>query len=126
MKKDPVVLIFDGECSVCRGAVDWIRARSNPGGFELGSGHDEALSARFPFLDKSACLSAAHLVLPDGKVVAGEQAAAEVFARLPGYGYLARTLRFPGVSIITRAFYRGFALRRHAITFLFSSRHEKS
>src|SRR4030067_2622202 len=26
----PVVLIYDGECPVCRGAADWILARSGP------------------------------------------------------------------------------------------------
>jgi predicted DCC family thiol-disulfide oxidoreductase YuxK len=126
MNKGPVVLIYDGECPVCRGAVDWIRARTDPGAFEYFSCHDEALSERFPFLDRSACLEAAHLVLPDGRVLTGEQAAAEIFARLPGYAWLARTLRFPVVRIFSRAFYRGFARRRHAISFLFSSRHENT
>jgi predicted DCC family thiol-disulfide oxidoreductase YuxK len=122
----PAVLIYDGECPVCRGAADWIRARSDPGAFEFVSCHDKALSARFPFLDKTACLKAAYLVLPEGKVLTGERAAAEVLARLPGYAWLARTLRFPGVRYFSRAFYRGFARRRHSIAFFFSSRHENA
>lgn len=117
------VLIYDGECPVCRGAVDWIRARSDPGTFEFFSCHDEALPARFPFLEQGDCLSAAHLVLPDGRVVAGERAAGEVLARLPAYGWLACTLRFPAVRIVSRAFYRWFARRRFAIAALFAAGH---
>jgi predicted DCC family thiol-disulfide oxidoreductase YuxK len=123
MKKGPVVLIYDGECPVCRGAVDWIRARSRPDDIEFLSCHDQSLSERFPFLDKSACLKAAHLVLPDGRVLAGEQAAADLFMRLPGYAWLARVLRFPGVRTLSRVFYHGFARRRHVIAALFSPGH---
>ncbi|MGA6993810.1 MAG: DUF393 domain-containing protein [Candidatus Deferrimicrobiaceae bacterium] len=118
------VLIYDGECPVCRGAVDWIRARSDPGTFEFFSCHSEDLPRRFPQVTKSACLSAAHLVLPDGRVLAGEQAAAEVFAHLPAYGWLAHTLRFPIVRIFSRALYRWFAHRRYAFATLFSPGHE--
>src|SRR4030065_1203387 len=42
------VLIYDGECPVCRGAVEWIRARSGPEHFELLSCPSEALPLRFP------------------------------------------------------------------------------
>ena len=126
MKKGPVVLIYDGECSVCRKAVDWIRARSAPGGFDFLSFHSGELERRFPLLDREACRKAAHLVLPDGTVLAGERIAPEVFARLPGYAWLARLLRFPGVRIFSRAFYRRFARRRHEIASLLFSPHEDS
>ncbi len=120
----PAVLIVDGECSVCRGAVDWIRERSAPGAFEFLSFHSGEVEQRFPFLDREAVKAAAHMVLQDGTVLAGEQIAPEVFAKLPGYAWVARILRLPGARIFSRAFYRWFARRRHAIASLFSSRHE--
>lgn len=124
MKEGPVVLIYDGECPVCRGAVEWIRERSSPGAFEFLSLHSGELERRFPLLDREACREAAHLVLPDGRVLAGEEAASEVFARLPGSAWLARALRFPLARIFSRAFYRWFARRRNAISSLFSPWHK--
>lgn len=119
-------LIYDGDCSVCRGAVEWIRARSEPGAFEFLSCHEETFSSRFPFLDKNACLKAAHLVLSDGRVVAGERAAPEVFLRIPEYRWLARVLLAPGARFLSRVFYRGFARRRHSIASLFHSGHREA
>ena len=60
----PAVLIYDGECSVCRKAVEWIRARARPGSFEFLSLHSGELAQRFPHLDPAACRRAAHLLLP--------------------------------------------------------------
>jgi predicted DCC family thiol-disulfide oxidoreductase YuxK len=121
MRKGPEkpVLIHDGECPVCRGAVEWIRARSGPEDFEFLSCHSEDLSLRFPHIGKSACLAAMHLVLPDGKVLAGEQAAPEILLRLRRWRWAAALFRLPGARILSRAFYRWFAARRHRISHVF-------
>lgn len=107
------VLIYDGECPVCIRAVDWIRARSDPDAFEFLSCHADELAKRFPRIEKSACLQAMHLILPDGSVLIGEQAMPEILRRLRGYRRLACLLRLPGADVLTRAFYRWFARRRH-------------
>lgn len=118
---DSPVLIYDGECPVCRSAVEWVRRRSAPEAFEYLSCHAEELSRRFPSIEKSACLEAMHLVLPDGRVLAGEQAAAEIFPRVRGYRWIGSLLRLPGSEIITGVLYRRFAKRRHAISSFFGS-----
>ncbi|GAB4366296.1 MAG: hypothetical protein Kow00128_09610 [Deltaproteobacteria bacterium] len=115
----PPVLVFDGECSVCRKTVEWIRARAPENAFEFLSLHAEDLAERFPFLDPSACKRAAHLIHPDGRVLVGEQTAPEVLARIPGYGWAAFLLRLPGVRGLSRLAYRFLARRRHAIAWLF-------
>ena len=111
----PVVLIYDGECSVCRGAVEWIRERSDLHDFEFFSCHSEDLPRRFPTIGKSACLTAMHLVLPGGKVLAGERAVPEILLRLEGWRWAAALFRLPGAGILSRAFYRWFAARRHRL-----------
>lgn len=115
----PAVLVYDGECSVCRKTVEWIRARAPEGTFEFLSLHSEELTRRFPSLDRAACKRAAHLVLPDGSLLVGEQAAPEVFERIPGCRWAARCLRLPGARGLSRVAYRFFARRRHAIAWLF-------
>lgn len=119
----PAVLIYDGECSVCRKAVDWIRSRARPGSFEFLSLHSGELGQRFPFLDPAECRRAAHLVLPGGSVLAGERAAPAVFDRLPGYRWAAVCLRLPGARLLSGIAYRFLARRRHAIAYLFSPGH---
>lgn len=113
------VLIYDGECPVCRRAVDWIRDRARPGAFEFLSCHSDELGRRFPRIDRAACKAAAHLVLPGGTVLAGGQAAPEVLSRIPGYRWAARLLRLPGAALLSRIGYRWFARRRHALAWLF-------
>lgn len=119
-------LIYDGECPACQGAVDWIRARSEPEAFEFLSCHDDSLPARFPTLDRSTCLKAAHLVLPDGRVLSGEKAAPEVFLRIPGYRWVAGLMALPGAGYFSGFFYRWFARRRHAIASLFHPGHREA
>ncbi len=126
--KDPskAVLIYDGECPVCRNAVEWIRARSTPGAFEFLSYHSGEREKRFPSLDREACKQAAHLILNDGRILAGDRAAPEIFSQIPGYRWIARLLHFPGARGFSRVFYRWFARRRHAISSLFHPEHEEA
>jgi predicted DCC family thiol-disulfide oxidoreductase YuxK len=109
------VLIYDGECPACIRAVDWIRARSDPDAFEFLSCHADELAKRFPRIEKSACLQAMHLVLPDSTVFIGELAVPEILRRLPRYRRFVSLFRFPGTGILSRVFYRWFANRRHRI-----------
>jgi predicted DCC family thiol-disulfide oxidoreductase YuxK len=112
------VLIYDGECPVCRGAVEWIRRRSGPEAFEYLSCHAEELPRLFPSIEKGACLEAMHLVLPDGRVLAGGQAVPEILMRLPRWRWTAALFRLPGAEVLSRGFYRWFAKKRR----LFSTR----
>ncbi|MGE5699538.1 MAG: thiol-disulfide oxidoreductase DCC family protein [Deltaproteobacteria bacterium] len=107
------VLIYDGECPVCVKAVEWIRDRSFPEAFEFLSCHADTLVNRFPSIDKTACLQAMHLVLPDGTVRAGERAAPEILRRLRNYRWCASLFGLPGIAVLSGAFYRWFAKRRH-------------
>lgn len=101
---------------MCRSAVDWIRARSDPEAFDFFSCHSEDLSRRFPQVTKSACLEAMHLILPGGKVLPGEKAAPEILSRLMRWRWAAALFRLPGAQILSRAFYRWFAGKRHRVS----------
>jgi predicted DCC family thiol-disulfide oxidoreductase YuxK len=107
------VLIYDGECPICVKAVEWIRARSLPDAFEFLSCRSEDLSRRFPAIGKAACLQAMHLALADGAVFVGERAAPEILRRLRRYRWCASLFRLPWAGVLSGAFYRWFAKRRH-------------
>jgi predicted DCC family thiol-disulfide oxidoreductase YuxK len=107
------VLIYDGDCPVCRRAVEWVEERSLPDAFDFLSCHSAELARRFPSLDKAACLRAMCLVLPDGTVLVGERAIPEILRRLRRYRWCASLFHLPGAGALSRVFYRGFAKRRH-------------
>lgn len=107
------VLIYDGECPVCVMAVEWVKERSLPDAFEYLSCHSGELSKRFPSIEKTACLQAMHLVLPDGAVLVGERAAPEILRRLRRYRWCASLFGLPGAAALSRVLYRWFAIRRH-------------
>jgi predicted DCC family thiol-disulfide oxidoreductase YuxK len=110
--REAAVLIYDGECPVCVKSVAWIRARSRPEAFEFLSCHSPDVTRRFPVIEKSACLQAMHLVLPDDTVLAGAQALPEIFRRLRRYRWCAALFGLPGAGILSRAVYRWFAKNR--------------
>jgi predicted DCC family thiol-disulfide oxidoreductase YuxK len=110
------ILIYDGECPVCVKAVEWVKARSLPEGFEFLSCHSDELARRFPSVDKAACLQAMHLVLTDGTVLAGERAIPDILRRLRGYRWAAALFRIPGAGALSRVLYRLFAINRHRLS----------
>lgn len=122
----PAILIYDGECAVCRTAVAWVRVKAPPDAFEYFSCHSEDLPRRFPAVAREACLQAMHLVLPDGTILAGEKAVPEILSRLKGrrHRWAAALFRLPGAGVLSRAFYRWFAGRRHRIARLLGPRNE--
>ena len=122
----PAVLIYDGECPVCQGAVEWVRRNAAADAFEFFSCHSEDLPRRFPAIERAACLEAMHLVLPDGSILIGEKAAPEILSRLQArrHRWTAALFRLPGAGVLSRAFYRWFAGRRHRIARLFGSRRD--
>ena len=112
----PPVLIYDAECPVCRGAVDWVRRQAPaPDAFEFLPCRGPEIRERFHGISESDCLRAVHLVLPDGSVLAGEKAIPEIMRRLPRWHRAAALFSLPGAAYLSRVLYRWFAARRHRI-----------
>jgi predicted DCC family thiol-disulfide oxidoreductase YuxK len=116
MEALPAVLIYDAECAVCRGAVDWVRRNAtSPGAFEYLPCRSEETRRRFPAVSEPDCLRAVHLVLQDGAVLAGEKALPEILRRLPRWRRAAALFSLPGAGLLSRLLYRWIAARRHRI-----------
>ena len=84
------ILLYNDECSVCRTISSWVIAKDEPknGGKqrldERPIGHDpDALRALHPDLDIWAAYQDVHLVTPDGQLLKGGEAIAEIFRQLP-------------------------------------------
>ncbi len=118
MKK--AVLIYDGSCPICSGTVKWITENEIENSFEMLPCQSDDLGKDFPQVQRSECMKAMHLVLPGGKIVAGEQALPEIFKRLRRYRFAVPLFKLPGAGTLSRAAYRWFAGRRYRIASVLS------
>ena len=113
---NPAVVIYDGECPICQGGVRWLERRARPGQFEFLPCQSPERRARFLWMAEEACLEALQLVLPGGRVLAGEAAVREILRRLNGWRWVGRLFGLPGVKLFAPRLYRWVARHRYAIS----------
>lgn len=107
------VLIYDGECAMCRASALWLMRRAlSAGRLEILPCRSEARLERFPQVAEEACLTAMQLVLPDGRVRAGADAVPELLRRIRGWGWLAGVFDLPGIRPLARRVYAWVARNR--------------
>jgi predicted DCC family thiol-disulfide oxidoreductase YuxK len=114
MHGDGPTLIYDGECGLCRQAVELLRGWDREHVLRFVPFQDEAAVTAFG-LALPALAAAMHLVLPDGRVYAGADAAPELLRLFPGKRWLASLFRVPGVLPLARRGYAWIAARRHCL-----------
>ena len=107
-------VIYDGECGICQQSVDLLKRWDREQVLRYVPFQDEAAVARFR-IALPALAAAMHLVLPDGRVFAGADAAPELLRFLPGKRWLAVWFRVPGVMPLARRVYARIAARRHCL-----------
>jgi predicted DCC family thiol-disulfide oxidoreductase YuxK len=106
------VLIYDGECALCRRQVARLRRWARPGALAVLDLADPSVPERFPDLDRARLLTAMHLVNPDGRVAVGAEAAVRALASRPVLGRLARVYYVPGIRWLADRAYAFVARRR--------------
>ncbi len=100
---------------MCRASALWLLRRAMLGGatdLEILPCRSAERARRFPDLPEEACLAAMQLVLPDGRVLSGADAAPEILRRVPRWAWLARAFEVPGARPLSRTAYRWIARRR--------------
>jgi predicted DCC family thiol-disulfide oxidoreductase YuxK len=107
------VLIYDGECAACRASALWImRLATSGGALEILPWRSAPRRERFPQVSDAMCVTAMRLVLPDGRVLSGADAAPELLRRIRGLGWLVAALALPGARPAARRLYAWLARRR--------------
>jgi predicted DCC family thiol-disulfide oxidoreductase YuxK len=114
MRAERPTLIYDGECGFCQRAVDLVRRRDRERRLALIPFQDQARVAAFG-IPLPALAAAMHLLLPDGRVFAGADAAPEILRLLPRWRWLAWLFRVPGVLPAARRVYGWIARRRRCL-----------
>ena len=107
------VLIYDGDCAVCRASALWLmRLALESGRLEILPGRSDARRARFPQISEETAAQAMQLVLPDGRVLAGADAVPEILRAIRGLGWMAAFFDLPGARPLARRVYRWIAMNR--------------
>src|SRR5437879_901930 len=114
MGPDRPTLMYDGECGLCRQSVDVVQRWDREHRLAVLPFQDRVRVAAFG-IPLPALAAAMHLVLPDGRVFAGADAAPEILRLLPGKGWLAGGFRLPGVRSVARRLYAWIARRRRCL-----------
>jgi predicted DCC family thiol-disulfide oxidoreductase YuxK len=113
------VLVYDGDCSMCRGSALWLLRRAEAGGardLDILPCRSPVRRQRFPAITDEACMQAMQLVLPDGRVLAGADAAPEILRRIPRWRWVAAVFALPGVRPLSRRIYASIAKNRMRIS----------
>ena len=109
----PAVLIYDGDCAMCRSSALWLmRLAMSAGQLEILPCRSAPRRIRYPLLTDEACMTAMQLVLPDGRTLAGADAVPELLHRIRGLGWLATAFSLPGARPIARRAYAWIAKNR--------------
>ena len=109
------VLIYDGQCPACRASALWLLRRAEAGGardLEILPWRSVVRGQRFPSITEETCARAMPLVLPDGRVVTGAEAAREILRRIPRWCPLTALLDTPAA----RPLYAWIARTRMKLT----------
>jgi len=110
-----VILVYDDSCPVCRATQAWVMKRALPGKIRPVPCQSEERSRRCPQIPEADCMRAIHLVLPDGRVLAGDRALPFLFRMLKGWRWVAALLELPLVRLVSPGAYAWFAANRYAI-----------
>jgi predicted DCC family thiol-disulfide oxidoreductase YuxK len=107
----PLTVLYDGDCPLCRREIAHLRRLAERSAdsalvfvdIRCEDGCDPALAA-----DRAALLARFHVQKSDGSRLSGAAAFVAMWARLPGWRWLARLAGLPGALPLMECAYLGF------------------
>ncbi|PYN98796.1 MAG: DUF393 domain-containing protein [Candidatus Rokuibacteriota bacterium] len=121
----PAVLIYDGDCAMCRASALWLMRRALAGGadqLEILPCRSPVRRERYPQISDADCMNAMQLVLTDGRILSGADAAPEILRRIPRWRWLSRAFALPGARPLSRRAYAWMARYRMKLSCSLPSR----
>jgi predicted DCC family thiol-disulfide oxidoreductase YuxK len=114
---DTLTVLYDGACPLCRREIAHVRglAQRRPDSalcfVDISGDAGDAVAAA----DRKVLLARFHVQRADGSRLDGAAAFVAMWGRLPGWRWLARLARLPGVLVLLEWAYRGFLRVRPAL-----------
>lgn len=103
----PLTVLYDGACPLCRREIGFYQ-RLSPTTPLCFADVSDAAQALPPGTTRDQLLARFHVRGPDGQLLSGAAAFLALWAVLPGWRWLARLGRVPGVPWLMERGYRGF------------------
>lgn len=114
-----VRILYNEGCPICRAEIGHYRDRAESAGAPLVF-EDLNKADLAPWrITPDQAMRRMHARMPDGRIVSGVEAFAQIWERLPGYRWLARLVRLPAIGQLA-----GFAYDRVAAPWLYR-RHKR-
>ncbi|MCA2008664.1 thiol-disulfide oxidoreductase DCC family protein [Tritonibacter mobilis] len=120
--KEPsrLTVYYDGACPLCRSEAGFYSTRRGAEAIRFVDASDSQQSMGGN-LDRCVALSRFHVRLPCGALVSGATGFVAIWNVLPGWRWLARVARWPGMSWLLERAYRGFLVIRPTLSRLFGT-----
>jgi predicted DCC family thiol-disulfide oxidoreductase YuxK len=109
----PATLLFDGRCVFCTRQSRRLLRLARPGSIVAADFNAPGVLDRFPAVSPEAASRAMQLVMVDGRVFSGFEAAVRALAMRRGLGWLLWVYRLPPVRWVCEAIYRWIARNRY-------------
>ena len=103
----PLTVLYDGQCPLCRREIDVYRGLQPNTPVCFADVNDIAQTLP-PGTSREQLLARFHVRDSDGQLLSGAQAFLALWAALPGWRWLARVGRVPGVAWAMERVYRVF------------------
>jgi predicted DCC family thiol-disulfide oxidoreductase YuxK len=107
-ESSPVSVYYDGACPVCTREIETYRRLARSGEVRWVDVSSCAVGDLGDGLDRTEALGRFHLRDGAGRLVSGVDAFIALWARLPGFGLLARLASLPPARMVLGLGYRGF------------------
>jgi predicted DCC family thiol-disulfide oxidoreductase YuxK len=114
--KGRYVLLYDGRCRFCRAQLKRLIPLARANTIEPMSFHKPGVLERFPGLSFDECMTAMHLVAPDGRVYKGFEAAVRALMTRPILGWPAHAYYLPGIRQVCDFVYAWIAANRYRLS----------
>ena len=108
-------LLYDGQCSLCRRAMEGLKRRDAKGLILAEDISDPAFDPARYGLTVEQVRTAMHVVLPDGRVLRAMDAVRAAYAAV-GIGWLVAPTAWPGIRWLADGLYRVLAGNRLTVS----------
>jgi predicted DCC family thiol-disulfide oxidoreductase YuxK len=109
------VILFDGHCRFCTRQSRKLVSLARPGLVEAVNFQEAGALDRFPGITHDACMTAIHLVEPDGRVSKGPEAIVRAMATRPVFRWIRVIYYIPGLRQVVNGLYAFVAAHRYQI-----------